>query len=70
MSAQGVKLAGILKPRIIVQSPADPNKNMVAAQYAIDHGYGYPNEPLDVDYVTHKTAWRLRHRNSMWASHR
>ena len=38
MAAQGIKLAGILKPRIIVQSPADPNQKMIAAQYAIDHG--------------------------------
>jgi alpha-glucosidase len=59
MLVQGVKLAGILKPRIIVQSPTDPKKNMIAAQYAIDHGFGYPNEDLDVDYVTHKTAMNI-----------
>jgi alpha-glucosidase len=59
MSAQGVKLAGILKPRIIVQSPTDPDKKMIAAQYAIDHDYGYPNEELDIDYVTHKTAMNI-----------
>jgi alpha-glucosidase len=64
MSAQGIKLAGILKPRIIVQSPTDPNKNMIAAQYAIDHGFGYPNEDLDIDYVTHKTAMNIDFNNS------
>jgi alpha-glucosidase len=64
MAAQGVKLAGILKPRIIVQSPTDPNKNMIAAQYAIDHGFGYPNEELDIDYVTHKTAMNIDFNNS------
>ncbi len=64
MSAQGMKLAGILKPRIIVQSPTDPNKKMIAAQYAIDHGYGYPNEPLTIDYVTHKTAMNIDFNNS------
>jgi alpha-glucosidase len=64
MAAQGIKLAGILKPRIIVQSPTDPNKNMIAAQYAIDHGFGYPNEPLDIDYVTHKTAMNIDFNNS------
>jgi alpha-glucosidase len=63
MSAQGIKLVGILKPRIIVQSPTDPNQKMIAAQYAIDHGYGYPDEPLDVDYVTHKTAMNIDFNN-------
>ena len=63
MAAKGIKLGGILKPRIIVPSPTDPNAKMVAAQYAIDHGYGYPNEPLDVDYVTHKTAMNIDFNN-------
>ena len=63
MEAQGIKLAGILKPRIIVPSPTDPNQKTIAAQYAIDHGYGYPNEPLDVDYVTHKTAMNIDFNN-------
>ena len=63
MSAQGIKLAGILKPRIIVQSPTDPKKNMIAAQYAIDHGFGYPDEDLDIDYVTHKTAMNIDFNN-------
>ena len=64
MAAQGIKLAGILKPRIIVQSPTDPTRNMIAAQYAIDHGYGYPHEELDTDYVTHKTAMNIDFNNS------
>ena len=63
LAAQGVKLAGILKPRIIVPSPTNPNKKMIAAQYAIDHGFGHPNEVLDFDYVTHKQAMNIDFNN-------
>jgi alpha-glucosidase len=63
MAEQGVKLAGILKPRILVQSPTDPNKKMIAAQYALDHGYGYPDEKLDKDYVTHQQAMNIDFNN-------
>ena len=59
MAAQGFKLGGILKPRIIVGSPTDPNKLMIAAAYAKEHGFGVKNEVLVDDYVTHRQSMNI-----------
>jgi len=42
MRAHGVKLAGILKPRIFTAVAGDSNQPTVAAAYATEHGFWYP----------------------------
>ena len=57
MAQEGIHLAGILKPRILL-STAD-GKPTKAAQYATDHNLWYPNEERGNDYFTHRPAANL-----------
>lgn len=59
LAAEGVKLAGILKPRILTTVAGDPNKPTEAAAYATDHHLWYPNEVLSPDYFSHRMAGDL-----------
>ncbi len=56
MTAQGIKLGGILKPRILDDAPGDPNRPTVAAAYATEHHLWYPGEPQMPDYFSHRMA--------------
>ncbi len=63
MTAQGVKLGGILKPRILDDAPGDPNRPTVAAAYATQHHLWYPGEPQTPDYFSHRMARDLNFDN-------
>lgn len=52
MLAQGVKLAGILKPRILLYKPGSETELEEAAAYAEAHNLWYPGEPKIIDYFT------------------
>jgi alpha-glucosidase len=56
MRAEGVKLAGILKPRILLTAAGDPNRPTEAAAYATSHGFWYPGEEPMPDYFSHRMA--------------
>jgi alpha-glucosidase (family GH31 glycosyl hydrolase) len=64
LAAQGVKLAGILKPRILTTVAGDPNQPTVAAAYATSHGFWYPGEAPYKDYVSHRLALDLDFSNA------
>jgi alpha-glucosidase len=54
MLEHGIHLAGILKPRILVNKvDGQPTK---AAAYATEHNLWYPNEVRGNDYFTHRAA--------------
>lgn len=59
LASDGVKLAGILKPRILTTVAGDPDKPTEAAAYATDHHLWYPNEVLIPDYFSHRMAGDL-----------
>jgi alpha-glucosidase len=62
LAAQGVHLAGILKPRILVnRMDGQPTQ---ASAYATAHGFWYPNEVRDKDYVTHRLAGNIDFNNA------
>jgi alpha-glucosidase len=52
----GVKLGGILKPRLLIDQPSGVAAPGAAAAYADAHGLWHPNEPAIVDYVTGRPA--------------
>jgi alpha-glucosidase len=54
MLRQGIHLAGILKPRILVNRL--DGKPTEASGYATAHGFWFPNEIPQDDYVTHRPA--------------
>jgi alpha-glucosidase len=54
MLRQGIHLAGILKPRILVN--AVDGQPTEASAYATAHNFWYPNEVPTKDYVTHRLA--------------
>jgi len=56
LGEQGVKLAGILKPRILLYKPGSTTEMMEAASYAQAHDLFYPGEPRMLDYFTLKPA--------------
>jgi alpha-glucosidase len=68
MSARGVKLGGILKPRILTTAAgttvasttatiaSDRNTPTVAAAYATEHDFWYPGEKIIPDYFSHRMA--------------
>lgn len=56
LGAEGVKLGGILKPRILDDVAGSPNQPTVAAKYATDHHLWYPGEPPMPDYFSHRMA--------------
>jgi len=51
---EGVKLAGILKPRIVVTIAGNPNQPTIAAAYATEHHFWYPGEAASEDYFSHR----------------
>ena len=56
LDAEGVKLAGILKPRILTTVEGDPGKPTEAAAYATGHHFWYPHEAPIPDYFSHRMA--------------
>lgn len=59
LAREGVKLAGILKPRILLSPAGSPNQRTEAAAYADAHHLWYPNEVLGNDYFTQRPAREL-----------
>ncbi len=59
LAQQGVKLAGILKPRILVTRVDAPDQKTEAATYAEAHHLWFPEEVPEKDYVTHQLARNL-----------
>jgi alpha-glucosidase len=53
----GIHLAGILKPRILINR--QDGKPTQASQYATDHNLWYPNEERGDDYFTRRPAGNL-----------
>jgi alpha-glucosidase len=56
LGAEGVKLAGILKPRILTTVEGDPGTPTEAAAYATAHHFWYPHEAPIPDYFSHRMA--------------
>jgi alpha-glucosidase len=54
LAREGVKLGGILKPRILTTVAGNPNQPTEAAAYATAHGFWYPDEVLIPDYYSHR----------------
>lgn len=65
MAAQGIKLAGILKPRILTRVYGNPNKQTEAAAYATEHNLWYAGEPIMLDYFSHRPARDLDFNNPL-----
>jgi alpha-glucosidase len=65
LAAEGVKLAGILKPRILTTVAGNPNQPTEAAAYATEHNLWYPGEPLEPDYFSHRMARDLDFNNPL-----
>ena len=63
MSAEGIKLAGILKPRILTTVAGDTNRPTEAAAYATAHHFWYPGEQPLEDYFSHRMARDLDFNN-------
>ncbi len=63
LAAEGVKLAGILKPRILTTVAGDSNHATEAAAYATDHNFWYPGEDPSPDYFSHRPARDLDFNN-------
>lgn len=64
LNAQGVHLAGILKPRILTTTAGLFHKPTEAAAYATAHNLWYPNEPTTPDYFSHRQARDLDFNNA------
>jgi alpha-glucosidase len=56
MAAEGVKLSGILKPRILLTVAGDSNRATEAAAYATEHHFWYSSEEPMEDYFSHRLA--------------
>ncbi len=56
MKQQGVKLAGILKPRILLTIAHSTTQPTMAAAYATQHQLWYPGEPAMPDYFSGRMA--------------
>lgn len=56
MRRDGIKLAGILKPRILLYRKGSTSTMHEAAAYADAHHLWYPEEPKTIDYVTGREA--------------
>lgn len=63
LSAEGVKLAGILKPRILLTVKGNPSQPTAAAAYATAHHLWYPGEHATPDYFSHRMARDLDFNN-------
>lgn len=71
MASQGVKLGGILKPRILTTVAGDLSQPTMAADYATKHHFWYPTEDPSQDYFSHRVAKDLdfnsaEERNWFW----
>ncbi len=64
LAAQGIKLAGILKPRILLTVQGNPSQPTEAAAYATAHHLWYPGEPDTPDYFSHRMARDLDFNNA------
>jgi len=64
LAANGVKLAGVLKPRILMTVAGNPNLPTKAAAYAADHQFWYPNEAPYPEYFSHRMARDLDFNNA------
>jgi alpha-glucosidase len=56
MRAEGIKLLGILKPRILLYRKGSTTEMHEASAYAESHKLWYPEEPVITDYVTGNPA--------------
>ncbi len=56
MQKEGVKLAGILKPRILLTVANSTTQPTMAAAYATEHHLWYPGEPPMPDYFSGRMA--------------
>jgi alpha-glucosidase len=56
LATEGVKLSGILKPRILMTVAGNPNQPTEAAAYATEHHFWYPGEQPLPDYFSHRMA--------------
>jgi alpha-glucosidase len=56
LALSGVRLGGILKPRLLLDKPSNASELMDAAAYAEAHHLWHPNEPAIIDYVTGRPA--------------
>ena len=63
LAAEGVKLAGILKPRILTTVVGNSGQPTEAAAYATAHNLWYPNEPPMLDYYSERMARDLDFNN-------
>ena len=63
LGAEGVKLAGILKPRILTTIADDSGRPTEAAAYATEHNFWYPGESPSQDYFSHRPARDLDFNN-------
>lgn len=63
LSAEGVKLAGILKPRILTTVAGHPDQPTMAAAYATEHHFWYPGESASVDYFSHRMTRDINFNN-------
>ncbi len=63
LAAEGIKLAGILKPRILLTVAGSPSQPTEAAAYATAHNLWYPGEPEMPDYFSRRMARDLDFNN-------
>ena len=63
LASEGVRLGGILKPRILTTVAGDSNQPTEAAAYATAHNFWYPGEAPMPDYFSHRPARDLDFNN-------
>jgi alpha-glucosidase len=63
LARAGVKLGGILKPRILTTVAGNPEQPTEAAAYATAHHFWYPDEVLIPDYYSHRMGRDLDFNN-------
>ena len=59
LASEGIKLSGILKPRILTTVAGNPDQPTEAAAYASAHNFWYPDEALIPDYYSHRMGRNL-----------
>jgi alpha-glucosidase len=64
LAGEGVKLGGILKPRILTTVAGDPNQPTEAAAYATANHFWYPDEVLIPDYYSRRMGRNLDFNNA------
>ena len=63
LARRGVKLGGILKPRILTTVFGNTHQPTQAAAYATAHNFWYPHEPSIPDYYSHRMGRDLDFNN-------